>query len=177
MKRVICIIIILASYSTLTFAQRLIPQQYTLEIGFNTIDFQQSIGGEVSFAQYKYNGEWNITLSYGYENYGQDINCHSTLLKGGYEFFLIHNYKKSIILSAGGSALIGYEHIPSPITEGLVITSTSSFIYGVAPVISLDFFFHRYIALGLHFSPMLAFGSTIGIWRPETGLSIKICLN
>lgn len=178
MRRIIGIIIIMTTCSIIAYGQRLIPHQFTLEAACNTYNYHSSIGGKITLGQYRYNGEWNVSLGYNYEDYTQhSIGCHSTMLSAGYKFFLLHNYKKSLILSAGGYGVIGYEHIVPPQTEGIVLTSSSAFIYGVAPIVSFDFFFHRYMAAGFYFSPVLAFGSSVGVFRPETGLSVKICLN
>ena len=180
MKRVIVAIIIMAATSLLSYGQRMMPKQFHLSSSVTTLNFSSTIGGEIMLGQYTRNGRWSAGLDYRYShNISNDIKIpvNTIIGKGGYEFTLLSNYKKTIVLAGGLRGLIGYEDISKPEEYGIVITNDSSLIYGFAPVVSFDFFFHRYISICVFFEGDFAFGSSLEIFRPLTGVGLRFVIN
>lgn len=145
-------------------------------------------GGDVTVGRYTINAFWFGSLSVSPYSIELDLNDGKvlgkarylqTLIYGGYQYRVISSRKRNANLYLGGAVFAGLEtfdpfsKLPSNIDPGF---SKHTFIYGLTPLVSMEIFVSRMVALTASCKVPFSFSSRISLWHYNMGAGIKIML-
>ena len=185
-RRITTIVFILAASSVLCKGQRTMSEQLFVSIeGF----YNGSLaGGDIMVGRYAINAFWFGSLSLSPHSVELGLNDGNVLGKtlylqslvyGGYQYRAISSRKRNANLYLGGAVFAGLEtfdplsQLPENIDTGF---SKNSFIYGLAPLLSFEFFVSKTVSLSISGKIPVNFSSRISVWHYNIGTGIKIML-
>ena len=182
MKHIFIFILLMASLPT--YGQRMYNKQSTLQLGCSIMDANTSnVDINLQWGMYQRLGQIVAGVNYSMLKsnfHDTTIPYNQITVDAGYLFRLLSNYRRSVVFSAGITALFGYETINNGNREfapGILIPQQSQYIYGVTPTATLDVFLMRNLAISFCIKERLNFGSDVVINHTLTGLGLKYLIN
>lgn len=193
MKRYLYIIICIALFAATmeVQAQRCLPKQVGIELkggfvdGFHTgkSDYTAYYSGIFVSTYTKNRNRWIVGAEYltkyfPYKNKKYPIT--QLTAEGGYLYNFLSDKGRNIFLSAGGSALVGYETVnwnKKLLNDGATLTNRDSFIGGVAAILELEIFITDRIVFLIDIKERMLFGGDTGNFRTQFGAGIKFIIN
>lgn len=195
MQRVILVIALIFSLSLLVVqqahAQRYLPGQKGIQVtggfvdGF-TLDRKdgQAFFGGIVLSTYTKNGNrWVFGGEYLQKNYEyKDIFLPVSQItaEGGYYVNFLSDKSKTLFLSAGLSAITGYETVnwgKELLFDGASIMSKDNFLYGGAVSFEIETYLSDRFALLVNVRERVLFGSEINKFHTQVGLGFKVIIN
>lgn len=172
-------------------AQRYLPGQTGIQVGIGAVDGVklkrqdgQAYCFGVAISTYTKNGNrWVFGAGYleKKEKYAEELLPATQITaEGGYFIKLLSSRNKVVFLSAGISALAGYETVNwgrKGLKDGAVIESTDNFIYGPAATLEAEVFITDRVAFLLDFRERCMMGSSTGKFHAGISLGCKYIFN
>ena len=193
MKRTIFIMILFALCLNFNqaHAQRYLPGMKGLQVTAGIADsfhwngksdFAYHIGAAYSIYT-KHANRWVIGGEYLEKRYGyKDIRIpvQQFTAEGGYYLNFLSDRRKTFFLSAGLSALAGYETSNRGnklLPDGSTLLSKDAFVYGGALTLELETYLTDRMVLLLNVRERALFGSSIGTFHTQVGIGMKFIIN
>lgn len=172
-------------------AQRYLPGQKGIQVtgsfvdGFKIKDGdKQAFAGGIALSTYLKNGNRRV---FGAE-YLQKKHAYKDILlpvsqitaEGGYYVNFLSDRSKTVFLSAGVSAMAGYETVnwgKGLLFDGATIMNEDNFIYGAAVTFEMETFLSDRFAITLHLRERILSGSSVSKFHLQTGLGVKVIIN
>lgn len=101
-------------------------------------------------------------------------------IEGGYYVPFLSNRGKDLFLSAGISALTGYEVVnwgETRLRDGATLRNGNAFLYGLVPALEAEVFLNDRIVLLLNLRQRVLFGSDIGNFNTLVGFGLKFIID
>lgn len=178
--------------STPAQAQRYLPAQTGLQLTAGLVDglwFRNPAGERlfhcgIAWSRYNENRtRWVVGTDYLHKEYRyrkQRIPRSQFTLEGGYYVPFLENRGMDIVLSAGLSALAGYEVVnwgEDRLQDGALLRNREGFIYGIVPALEAEVFLTDRVVVLLNLRQRVLFGSDIGNFNTLVGFGIKIMID
>lgn len=193
MKRIVSItflfVLCLTCYQA--HAQRYLPGMKGLQVtagmadGFHwneKSDFAYHIGA--AYSVYTKNANrWVIGGEYLEKRYDyKDIRIpvQQFTAEGGYYLNFLSDRRKTFFLSAGLSALAGYETSnrgEKLLPDGSLLLNKDAFVYGAALTLELETYLTDRMVLLLNVRERAMFGSSIGTFHTQVAIGMKFIIN
>lgn len=172
-------------------AQRYLPGMKGLQVtagmadGFHwngKSDFAYHIGAAYSIYT-KHADRWVIGGEYLEKRYDyKDIRIpvQQFTAEGGYYLNFLSDRRKTFFLSAGLSALAGYETSNRGnklLPDGSTLLGKDAFVYGGALTLELETYLTDRMVLLLNIRERAMFGSSIGTFHTQVGIGMKFIIN
>lgn len=192
MKKYIYIIMCISWFTgTETQAQRCLPKQTGIELkggfvdGFHTgkSDHTAYYGGLFVSTYTKTRDRWFTGAEYLTKYYPYKVKKYPVTqltAEGGYLYSFLSDKGRNVFLSAGGSALLGYETVNwnrKLLYDGAKITDRDSFVGGLAAILELELFLTDKIVFLIDIKERCLFGSDTGNFHTQIGCGIKFIIN
>lgn len=173
-------------------AQRYLPRQTGLQLTAGLVDglwFRNPDGERlfhcgIAWSRYNENRtRWVVGADYLHKEYRyrtQLIPRDLFTIEGGYYIPFLSNRGKDLFLSAGLSALTGYEVVnwgEDRLHDGALLRSRDSFIYGLVPALEAEVFLNDRVVLLLNLRQRVLFGSDIGNFNTLVGFGLKFIID
>ncbi len=100
--------------------------------------------------------------------------------EGGYYLNFLSDRRKTVFLSAGLSALAGYETSnrgEKLLPDGSLLLNKDAFVYGAALTLELETYLTDRLVLLLNVRERAMFGSSIGTFHTQVGIGMKFIIN
>jgi hypothetical protein len=189
------IIIFLVALSLACFqaqAQRYLPGQHGLQFTAGTVngvnldaksnDFAFHSG--VAFSTYTKNGNrWVFGGEYLEKRFPyKDVSLPQAQFtaEAGYYLRFLSDWHKTVFLSAGASALAGYEMVnwnEKQLSDGATLQNGDAFIYGGAITLEMETYLTDWAVLLINVRERLLTGSSIGKFNTQFGIGLKFIIN
>lgn len=189
MKRFVFIIMaaLLALHGGQANAQRYLPKMRGIELrgGFvdglgKPLDFYTGI----ALATYtRQANRWVVGAEFlkkSHEYRNIHIPRAQFTIEGGYYLKFLSDPSKTFFLSLGGSALAGYETInwgDRQLSDGAVLTTKDSFLYGAALTLELESYLTDRIVLLASLRERCLWGGKAGLFGMQFGLGVKFIIH
>lgn len=171
-------------------AQRYLPGQKGIEITGGFVDgFKlkkqdgQAFYGNLSISTYnKKANRWVFGAEYLQKRYdyrGEFLPSVQITAEGGHYMKFLSDPSKTVFLSVGGSALLGYETVnwgKQSLHDGARIADGDSFIYGAAVNFEVETYLSDRIVFLIRARERVVFGSPTGNFHFQLGAGIKIMI-
>ncbi len=178
MKKPFLLTILISLFTLSASAQRMYNNQSSFQVNFGLND-GKNIATGIQYSMYKNIGQIVAGVEYINSNIksnGIKVNYDDIIVNVGYLFKVITNYKHSIALSAGIAANAGYETIGS-LPENITISAKNKFTYGVTPIISLDIFIAKSLAINGTIKEYINFNSDMSNYHFISTIGLKFLIN
>ena len=193
MKRTIFIMILFALCLNFNqaHAQRYLPGMKGLQVTAGMADsfhwngksdFAYHIGA--AYSVYTKNANrWVISGEYLEKRYYYKdirISVQQFTAEGGYYLNFLSDGRKTFFLSAGLSALVGYETSNRGnklLPDGSTLLSKDAFVYGEALTLELETYLTDRMVLLLNVRERALFGSSIRTFHTQVGIGMKFIIN
>lgn len=145
------------------------PLNYYLGVGLST--YTKKGNRWVFGAEY-------LSKQYAYQ--GIQIPKAQFTAEGGYCVKFLSDPSKTLFLSVGGSALLGYETSnwgEKLLPDGATLLNQDAFIYGGAVGLELETYLTDQIVFLVNVRQRVLFGSTIGKFHTQFGVGVKFIIN
>ncbi len=188
MKRALFIIVaLMALCITNAHAQRYLPKMRGIELRGGLIDGFSNANnfyGGIAISTYtKGQDRWVFGVEYlqkEYEYKAIQIPKSQFTAEGGYYYMFLSDPSKTLFLSIGGSALLGYETSnwgEKLLYDGATLRNKDAFIYGGAITLEVETYLSDRVVLLLNVRERVLFGSSIGNFHTQIGLGLKFIIN
>lgn len=190
MRKVICLciaVVSLALFSGQAYAQRYLPGMKGVELrgGFaNGSDTPLNYYTGIAMSGYtKKANRWVVGAEYLLKNYEYrtiSVPRAQFTTEGGYYLKFLSDPSKTLFLSIGGSALIGYETInwgEKLLYDGSTLMSDDAFLYGGAITLELETYITDRIVLLANVRERVLWGSSLSKFTLQYGLGVKFIIN
>lgn len=187
MNRIILLFVALLALSVgQVHAQRYLPKMQGVELrggfvdGFNANNFYSGIALSTytkSKDRWVFGAEY-LQKEYEYKNIL--IPKSQFTAEGGYYLMFLSDPSKTVFLSIGGSALLGYETSnwgDKQLPDGATLSSKDAFIYGGTIIFEVETYLTDKIVLLLNVRERIMFGSSIGNFHTQFGIGLKFIIN
>ncbi len=168
-------------------AQRYLPKMQGIELRGGLVDGFNGDGdfyGGIALSSYtKSKDRWVIGAEYlqkEYEYRSIMIPKSQFTAEGGYYYMFLSDPSKTLFLSVGCSALLGYETSnwgDKLLYDGATLTSDDAFIYGGAVTFEVETYLRDRIVLLLNVRERVMWGSAIGHFHTQIGGGLKFIIN
>jgi len=168
-------------------AQRYIPKMKGIELRGGFVDGVQkplNYYGGIAISTYTKNqNRWFFGGEYltkHYEYKGLQIPKSQFTAEGGYYLKFLSDPSKTVFLSIGGSALLGYETSnwgDKLLLDGATLLSKDSFIYGGAITLELETYLSDRVVFLINARERVLWGSSIGHFHTQFGVGFKFIIN
>ncbi|WP_302568328.1 conjugal transfer protein TraO [Culturomica massiliensis] len=193
MRKILCILslFVVCLHFNQAHAQRYLPGMKAIQVmagmadGFHwsdKSDFAYHIGA--AYSVYTKNANrWVIGGEYLEKRYDyKDIRIpvQQFTAEGGYYLNFLSDRRKTFFLSAGLSALAGYEtsnRSNKLLPDGSTLLNKDAFVYGVALTLELETYLTDRWVLLLNVRERALFGSSIGKFHTQVGIGMKFIIN
>lgn len=180
-------VVSLALFSGQAYAQRCLPGMTGVELRGGFANGSKSplnyyTGFAVSGYTKKAN-RWVAGAEYLLKNYEYrtiSVPRAQFTAEGGYYLKFLSDPSKTVFLSIGGSALIGYEAVnwgDRMLPDGSRLLAGDAFIYGGALTLELETYITDRIVLLANVRERALWGSSLGVFTTQFGLGVKIIIN
>ena len=169
------------------FAQRTLPGQRGIQLtagSVNGIKPQNGIHAGIAFSQYaKGADKWVFGVEYLEKRHSyRDIKIPQSqyTAEGGYFLNFLSDARKTVFVSIGASAMIGYEtvnHSEKLLFDGATVNNSDAFLYGGAATVSCEIFLTNRLVLQAGIRERVLMGSSVGNFDTQIGIGIKIIIN
>ena len=168
-------------------AHRYLPGQRGIQFTAGTINGLCPDAGfhsEFAFSEYtKSANRWMFGIEYmekrhSYKNL--KIPQSQFTVDAGYYLKFLSDWRKTFFMSAGASAMAGYETInwnEKLLPDGATINNGDAFLYGGAISLELEIFLTDRLVLITNVWERLLMGSSVGKLNTRIGIGIKIIIN
>ncbi|MEC3880279.1 conjugal transfer protein TraO [Parapedobacter sp. 10938] len=182
MKKYIFAMALAISSMATAQAQRMIPGQKGLEIGTGILskEFRDHYYLNMALTINGKNGNYRIGgLEYSYRlAHYKDLRIPMETYTGevGYSFLLWGDYRRTIALYAGLTAVAGYESInrgKNLLSDGARILDENSFIYGAGGRLSLETYISDRFVFLLQGRSKIFWGTDLKQLRPSAGVGLR----
>jgi hypothetical protein len=191
MKRIVMILAVTMLCTVTASAQRYLPGQRGIEITGGIVDgfrFKPTEGarfyGNLSMSTYNRKGNrWVFGAGYlqhGFAYRGVPVPVAQFTVEGGHYLKFLSDPSKTVFLSVGGSALLGYESLNRGnrrLYDGAVLTGGDGFIYGAAVSLEIETFITDRVVFLVRARERMMFGGETGIFKFQLGAGIKIIIH
>ena len=177
----------LALFSGRAHAQRYLPGMKGVELRGGFANGSKSpLNHYAGFAVSGYTkraDRWVIGTEYLMKNYGYrnvNVPCAQFTAEGGYYLKFLSDRRKIFFLSAGLSALAGYEtsnRSEKLLPDDSTLLDKDCFIYGGVLTLELEAYLTDRVALLLNARERMLFGSDIGKFHTQVGIGLKFIIN
>ena len=146
-------------------------------------DFAYHIGAAYSVYTTKNANRWVIGGEYLHKRYDykdMQIPVEQFTAEGGYYLKFLSDRRKIFFLSAGLSALAGYEtsnRSEKLLPDDSTLLDKDCFIYGGVLTLELEAYLTDRVALLLNARERMLFGSDIGKFHTQVGIGLKFIIN
>lgn len=172
-------------------AQRFLPGMKAIQVTASAVDkFRlkegdgQAYAGSIALSSYTRNGNHWV---FGAE-YLQKKFVHAEYLiptaqftgEGGYYLNFLSDHSKTINLSIGLSALLGYETVnwgKKSLPDGALLENGDEFLYGGAVTFEIDLYLCDKMILSLHARERILPSSSVEDFHFQYGIGIKLIIN
>lgn len=189
MMNKLVIIFLLLCLSISSYAQRASTGQSSLGAGFAFIDGfhlekkSSSYAIQLNYSLYRRTGTIDVDLIYlrntdTYSSY--IIPVENYLLAAGYKWRIFQTYTRKFILSAGMSAIFGYEianQSDNKLAEGIYISSKNKIAWGIMPGFRMEYFACKRLAIFTSLQETLNFNSDMTINHTLFSVGLKYLIN
>lgn len=194
MNRIVLVISLVLSMSLLFMekvqAQRCLPGMRGIELRAGTVDgFKQEKNKEAFYlgaAISKYGSGGNkwvfgaeyLQKSYDYKETAIPVSAFTA--EGGYYYNFLSDGSKTLFMSLGTSALGGYETCnwdDKVLYDGSTLTDEGAFVYGAAATLEIENYLSDRIVLIISARQRMLFGSSVGKFHTQVGISLKFIIN
>ncbi len=193
MRKILCILslFVVCLHFNQAHAQRYLPGMKAIQVtagmadGFHwsdQSDFAYHIGAAYSVYT-KNDNRWVIGGEYLEKRYDyKDIRIpvQQFTAEGGYYLNFLSDRRKTFFLSAGLSALAGYEtsnRSNKLLPDGSTLLNKDAFVYGGALTLELETYLTDRWVLLLNVRERALFGSSIGKFHTQVGVGMKFIIN
>ncbi|MCM0221173.1 conjugal transfer protein TraO [Bacteroides fragilis] len=190
MRKVVCIIVtvvLLALFSGQAYAQRCLPGMTGVELRGGFAEGSKSpLNYYTGFAVSGYTksaNRWVVGAEYLQKNYGYrnvSLPRAQFTAEGGYYLKFLSDPSKTLFLSVGGSALVGYETVnwgDRILYDGSMLLAKDAFVYGGAVTLELETYITDRIVLLASIRERALWGSSLGVLSTQFGLGIKFIIH
>jgi hypothetical protein len=171
--------------------QRYLPRQTGIELSGGLVDgfkFKPRSGDRfycnLSVSTYNRKGNrWVAGVEYlqkGLTYRAASIPVSGFTAEGGHYLKIISDRSKTVFLSAGASAMMGYELVNRgrrKLYDGATLSSVGGFIYGAAISVELETFISDRIVLLIRARERMTFGGATSPFKFQLGAGLKIIVN
>lgn len=126
---------------------------------------------------------WVAGAEYLLKNYGYrtiSVPRAQFTAEGGYYLKFLSDPSKTLFLSIGGSALVGYETVnwgDRMMHDGSRLLAGDAFLYGGALTLELETYITDRIVLLANVRERALWGSSLGVFTTQFGLGLKIIIH
>lgn len=170
------------------YAQRYLPGQKGIQLSAGAVDGFEPGRQDFCFGaalsaytgngnRWVYGGEY-LQKGYGYKD--RYIPAAQFTGEGGYYFNLLSDGSRTLSLSAGISAMAGYETVnwgKKVLSDGATVVSRDGFLYGGAISLEMEAFLSDRIVLLLNARERILAGSSVDVFHSQLGIGIKLIIN
>lgn len=187
---IICTLLLLAAGKV--SAQRYIPGQTGIQLTFSGVDdFGKNVrhlGGnfQIGLALSRYNNNrsrWVFGTDYVKKLYRYKdaaVPKEQFTAEAGYLYPFLYDNGRNVFLSAGLSALAGYETVnrnERMLYDGATLLHGGRFIYGFSPMLEMEVFLSDRWAFLFNVRQRVFFGSSVGNFHTLVGIGIKYIID
>lgn len=172
-------------------AQRYLPGQKGIQLTGSFVDGfkmdsgdKQAFAGGIALSAYlKNENRWVFGAEYLQKKQAYKdilIPVSQFTAEAGYYLNFLSDRSKTVFLSAGVSAMAGYETVnwgKQLLFDGATITSKDNYLYGGAVTFEVETFLSDRFAVTLHARERILFGSSVRKYHFQTGLGVKVIIN
>lgn len=177
----------LALFSGQAYAQRYLPGMMGVELrggfaGGSKGPLNYYTGFAVS-GYTKKADRWVAGAEYLLKNYGYrtiSVPRAQFTAEGGYYLKFLSDPSKTLFLSIGGSALVGYETVnwgDRMMHDGSRLLAGDAFLYGGALALELETYITDRIVLLANVRERALWGGSLGVFTTQFGLGLKIIIH
>ena len=170
-----------------SFAQRYLPGQRGLQLttgAVNGLNPQEGFHVGIAISTYtKHADRWVFGFEYLEKRHPyKDIHIPQSqfTVDAGYYLKFLSDVRKTFFVSAGASAMAGYETInwnDKLLTDGATVNHSDAFLYGGALTLELEVYLTDRIVLLANVRERLLMGSSVGKLNTQFGMGIKYIIH
>lgn len=186
MKKLLILLVAVIGFTAQAHAQRYMAGQKGIQLtggftdGFKSNNYYFGAG----MATYNKKGDrWVFGgeyLSKNYEYGEYNIPKAQFTLEGGYYVNFLSDPSKTLFLSIGGSALVGYETSNwgvKTLPDGATLQNRDCFVFGGAVTLELETYITDQVVFLVNVRQRALFGSTVGKFHTQFGVGLKFIIN
>jgi hypothetical protein len=188
---ILALALCLAASAGTAYAQRYLPGQTGIEVSGGLVDgfrFKNRDGvkfyANISFSSYNRKGNrWVAGIEYlqrGFAYRGTSLPVSQFTAEGGHYVKFFSDRSKTVFLSAGASALLGYETLNwggRELYDGARLADKDGFIGGAAITFEVETFITDRIVFLVRARERALFGGAAKIFQCQIGAGFKFIIN
>ena len=168
-------------------AQRYLPGMQGLQItagSVNALNRKKGFHAGIAFSQYtKHADRWVFGFEYLQKRHpykSMNIPQSQLTVDAGYYRKFLSSPRKTFFVSAGISAMAGYETVnrnEKLLPDGATLVNGDAFLYGVALTLEMEVYLTDRMVLLANIRERLLTGSSVGKLNTQFGMGIKFMVN
>ena len=170
-----------------TFAQRALPEMQGIQFtggSVNGFDLKNSFHAGVAVSVFnKHANQWVFGAEYLQKQFdykSQKVPMAQFTAEGGYYYNFFSDGSKTIYLSLGASALVGYETTNwgnKLLPDGATLLNKDAFIYGGAATLQAEVYLADRVILLANIRERVLWGVAFNKFNTQIGVGLKFIIN